>query len=70
MAHVKYGKIGAPKSTKRKAWLRKMRSARSGIVLRKKGKKRLATFKGIVLKRKVSGAKRKRKKSSSGWLFG
>ena len=67
MTHKKFGKIGAPKSAKRKAWLRRMRAARKGIVLKKKGKRRLATFRTIVLKRKVSGRKRtkKRKRSSS-----
>ncbi len=57
----KWGKIGAPHSQKRKNWLRRMRSARKGIVLKRKGKGKRAK-RGIVLKRKVSPKRKKRSK--------
>ena len=62
----KWGKVGAPKSAKRKAWLRRMRSARKTFVLTKKGKKKKSTRRGIVLKRKVSGKKPKQKRFAKG----
>jgi len=36
MARKKYGKIGAPKSAKRKKWMKRISSARKGIALKRK----------------------------------
>ena len=55
----KWGKVGAPKSAKRKSWLKRMRGARKGIVLKKKGTKKRSTKRGTVLKRSVSGKRRR-----------
>lgn len=54
---VKYGKIGAPKSAKRKKFLKRVRATQKGIAVKRKTKKKTGK-RGIVLKR-TAGNKRR-----------
>jgi len=56
----KWGKVGAPGSAKRRAWMRRMRAARKGKVL-----KRDVSGNHAVKKRRKKKRKAKRKKTTT-----
>jgi len=59
-AKVKWGKIGAPGSAKRRNWMRRMRAACKGTVL-----KRSVSGNHAVKKRRKAKRKTKRKKTTT-----
>ncbi|MBA7496764.1 hypothetical protein ES702_07373 [subsurface metagenome] len=60
-AKIKWGKVGAPGSAKRRAWMRRMRAARKGKVLKRDVSGNHAVKKRRKKKRKVKRKVKRRK---------